>query len=278
MSASTYSGESLCEHDGPKPCMRKAYYAYAGRVWCGAHSRKHAPMRAALPKRPKDPFPLGAVLDAAHVHGTGRVVLQQMRMMKPVVQLENFVCVFPNYRHANRRDGMGMATLSPMSLGPVEHEQPGLPPAKNLENFYQFSKRFEGEDDDAAFHQSKVDGYLLETPQRHKLKGKRCLYWSWVDKNGVERKLSRVKARVFYCTFYEQLAREQDEWRILKQMVQLESYNVQIVGYDARLVAPTKEALWREYHLEDASFGHELTLYAMLVLHESEWPWLSAPL
>jgi hypothetical protein len=273
-----YSGDSLCQHPGVAPCRRKAYFEHAGVVLCGAHSRKHAPTRVALPKRPKAPFDLTSVREAARDNGTGQVVMQKMRMMKSVVQLPDFVCVFPNCRHAGRKDGIGMATLSPMRLGPVNHKQPGLPPAKNLENFWQGSKRFEGEDDDAAFHQSKIEWYLMETPQRHKIKGKPCLYWSWVNKDGTEVRMSRLRARLFYCTFYDELVRDKDEWRILKQMVQQETYNIQIVGYDARPVAPTKEAIWAEYNNEKASYGHELVLYTMLVLPECDWPWMSAPL
>ena len=44
----------------------------------------------------------------------------------------------------------GCPALSPMRLGPVEHKQPGLPPAKSLENWWQAGKVYPSEADAAT--------------------------------------------------------------------------------------------------------------------------------
>jgi hypothetical protein len=59
-------------------------------------------------------------------------------MMKNPEHIEGFLKVFPNYKHQNRQDGFGCMKLSPKYLGPVDHGQPDLPPALNIENFHQY--------------------------------------------------------------------------------------------------------------------------------------------
>ena len=54
-----------------------------------------------------------------------------------------------------------------MNLGPIDHCEPGLPAAQNLENFYQFAKIFEGETP-VMEQLIRNNGYLSE-PQRHKI-------------------------------------------------------------------------------------------------------------
>ena len=279
MSSPPYFGQFNCHSlklDG-RPCEHKAYYRVGYDLLCGQHSRKHTHKRVQLPKMKKAPFDLAAQLETAkEVHG-GRVKLQRIAMMKAVTQIEGWVCVFPNFRHGNRRDGFGIPQLSPMSLGPVEHGQPGLPPAKNLENFYQQSKRFGSEKDDDAFHQAKVAGYLDPVPHRHKIKKQRPIYWSWIDAQGVEHKLTYIQSRYFYCKFYEELAKQTEQWKRLYEMVKVTGLSTQICGYDAFPIEPTKEAITAAYLDPAHPFGHERVLFAMLVLEQEDYPWREAP-
>lgn len=64
----------------------------------------------------------------------------KMNMMKDIGFVTGYINIFPNFKHGNRRDGIGLPSLSPKSIGPVDHGQPGLPLALNLENFHQGNK------------------------------------------------------------------------------------------------------------------------------------------
>lgn len=255
-----FSGEALCG------CGRRAYYGVPRGPMCGRCSRKYLPLRKALPKRKKPEFDMEKHM--AELHADGGVVLQKMRMMKSVEQKTGWLCVFPNNRHGSRKDGYGCSELSPMQLGPVKHNQPGLPDALNLENFWQQSKRFASETDE-QFITAQRAGFIDPVAHRHKIKGEKPLYWSWKDE-----KLEYVVARQFYCNYYERLAKETESFRTLKRYHITQRLNLQICGYDAYEVAPTKDALEQAYLNGAKSFGHELVLFSMLVLlNEDDYPW-----
>lgn len=133
-----------------KACRNKAYYIEkgTGNYLCGTHTASRIKMPK-IPAAQKRAEALAAVAARADViaaareynHANGRrgaVILYRMRMMKPIVYRSGFEAVFPNNKHGNRMDGLGLAALSPMQLGPVVHGQPhGLPDALNLENAWQ---------------------------------------------------------------------------------------------------------------------------------------------
>ena len=78
---------------------------------------------------------------AARIHNRqGVVILFKMQHKKAVGFEDGYLNVFPNYNHENRKDGYGCPSLSPMILFPVDHGQPVLPVAQNLENFHQGNK------------------------------------------------------------------------------------------------------------------------------------------
>ena len=164
-----YHGECLCEatyKDG-RECQNGAYYVgstFRNKVkrdecvmtiqkfyLCGTHSRSAT--RTELPKNPHAKT-LRDMEFAAHevrvvqaagqrkaAGKRGRVTGCKMRMLKPVPLSEGVRNVFPNYRHAKRTDGYGCPALSPMCLGPVEHNEPGVPPSKTIENYHKVSFR-----------------------------------------------------------------------------------------------------------------------------------------
>jgi hypothetical protein len=265
-----YSGEHPCFSNS---CNKKAYYRIGTAMYCGHHSRPRAVIRATLPKRPKAPFDLDAQIAGAKALAGGQVRLQKMGMMRAVTQEPGWVCVFPNNKHANRKDGIGMASLSPMRLGPVQHGQPGFSPAQNLENFWQGSKRFAGESE-GDFQTAKEAWFFDLVPRRHKVKGEKPLYWSWVSSDGTEHKLDYVTARQFYCHFYEELVLTRGEWLHLCALSLRHKMNIQICGYDAEPIEPTKEAIYQAYLDPSTSFGHERVLFAMLVIkREEDYPW-----
>jgi hypothetical protein len=146
-----YYGEHNCQSlkKSKEACQNKAYYANLNqKLVCGVHSKEGH--RTDLPKNPDQK--MLAVKHLAEHHATveeqavknrescrrGHVICSKMQMMKAVDDHEGYLKIFPNFKHGNRADGMGLPSLSPMSLGPIHHGQPNLPPAKNLENFHQF--------------------------------------------------------------------------------------------------------------------------------------------
>ena len=152
-----FSGETTCTRPG---CKRKAYYyivvpqrSHKKQYLCGAHSRKFQNVRSDMKKRSakdkaeqtkrKLEAEMPAILEAQRVNQEnkqrgGQIVLDQLkgRFGHPVDQV-GFFKIFPNHKHQNRLDGFGCKSLSPKVMGPINHGQPTLPPAKNLENLHQ---------------------------------------------------------------------------------------------------------------------------------------------
>lgn len=293
-----YHGETPCDSVG---CSRVAYYRAGDRCLCGAHSRKIT-HRKELPVNPDKEKNLLALLDDRHQrvqrvgvynkeHGRkGKVVLSKLLMRRQPEHMDGYLKVFPNFRHGHRRDGYGCPALSPMSLGPVHHGQPGLSPAKNIENMHQANKVFREDIDPAtgdptqAFFALQRAMYESETPMRHKPKtfadfkkkekhGRRPNapeYSVWRDATGTPQKFTYIESRQFYCTFYERLAKPTYEFRYLQELIR-EGVNLQIIGYDAYM--PEDGDIEKCYLDASRPFGHELVLYTMLVFPAEEYPW-----
>jgi hypothetical protein len=282
------------------PCGNRAYFRSAGLgLVCGVHARADegaeplAPnphkKRIAREKRARD---RAAVEDAARANSRaglrGALTVSKLRMMRAPEDQSGFMKVFPNNRHGGRADGFGCPSLSPMRLGPVAHGQPGLPPARNLENFHQGNKVFRGETDpggapSAGWAVTQLAMYASDEPQRHKAAagtvagdGRRRnapLYSVWRGPDGGPRRFSYIESRQFYCGFYERLATAPGseaaaDLEALRACLDA-GYNLQIVGYDARPVGDI-QAMYLD---PSAPFGHELVLYALLALDPADYPW-----
>ncbi|BAU80020.1 hypothetical protein A9K97_gp331 [Tokyovirus A1] len=286
-------GEISCEKEG---CKNKAYWELLEEnsslaFVCGVHSRKKE--RVALEKVPQKERKekleetlsshRKTVRRAARKNkGRGNLGLFRMRMMKEVPLQEGWLNVFPNFRHQNRRDGLGCMSLSPMSLGPVEHVHPELPPAKNIENFYQGSKVFSEEVDKeknptALFYENRERLFSDEVPHRHKYKGTGKnknipLYFLWTNVNGEEERLGYVESRQTYCNFFERLAAETEDFKELCHL-QDSGVNLMFCGYDAHDIK--SQTLEEAYLDPSVPFGHERVLYTMLALRDTpeEYPW-----
>ena len=195
-----------------------------------------------------------------------------------------FRLVYPNNKHGGMRDGYGCPALSPMRLGPVRHGQPGLPDAKNIENFHQGNKCYAAECDGQppgpgkAFVENRLSMYLDSEPHRHKMladgpvkRGEKPLFSVWVTAAGEEKRLTYVESRQLYCAYYERLAAETAEFKQLRLWL-ADGYNLQICGYDAFEMTLTEQGIEQAYLDDRAPFGHERVLAAMLA---SKWqaPW-----
>lgn len=141
-----FHGERPCAREG---CPNRAYYQLDKQYWCGVHSKRDAAARRPLPKDPqasskrqkllqthKDAV-LNVPVDAPR---PGKISCHRMLMMRQVPLEGRWLNVMPNRKAMSRTDGVGMPILSPMLLGPVNHRQPGVPAALNLENYHQGNK------------------------------------------------------------------------------------------------------------------------------------------
>ena len=314
--ATIYYGEINCQQPN---CRNHAYYATATNYYCGTHSRKLT--RTELPERPTAE---AAALKAAlhqnqqnkietarlvniNANQPGRVTLSRILMMKEPEQIDGFIKVFPNYKHQSKTESLqpsietgaapsllsgglmafGCARLSPMSLGPVDHGQPGWPPARNLENFHQGSKCFPCETNanglpTQAYYQNRLQLYNDTTPHRHKFSTApkaAPLFFVWIDKAGREHRLNYIQSRQFYCNFYQRLVTQESDYYQLQQLL-ARGYNLQICGYDAHPIVlqstseTTATCIERVYLDPSKPFGHERVLFTMLTLPPSDYPWI----
>jgi len=272
-------------------CANKAYWEYNGKYLCGVHSRGKD--REALPKGPKVAPDFSEHLEeverAAEANQDrrkkGQVRLTQMRMRKATPLYPGYINVYPNYRHANRKDGYGCPELSPMCLGPVKHGQPGVLSSLNLENFHQGNKVFPCEYDKEedqilmTFYRTRSQMYRDPVPHRHKLFGEKKskippLFSLWVDSDGEEHRCSYVESRQFYCTFYQRLAMKTEALSKLVEWLE-QGYNLNICGYDApNAEALSKEQIEKLYLSTSKPFGHELVLCTMLTVPAKSYPWI----
>jgi len=284
-----YHGESQCQahkRDGGV-CTNKAYYSQYGQYLCGVHSQES--VRLKLPINPHKNEIKQVQVDANmkevdrqaldnKTHGQkGVVTCYHMRMMKPIDNKMGFLNVFPNAKHGKRTDGLGMSSLSPMKMGSIDHGQPNLPPAMNLENMHQGNKVFPSEVGDdgqptAQFYENRLVMYRDPIPHRHKdSSGHKNIpvYSVWVTQQGQELHLSYIESRQIYCHFYEQFALKSIDFHKLRQLIS-NGYNLQICGYDAYV--PTGDM---DVHYLDSSrpFGHEMVLYTLLMLEPRQYPW-----
>lgn len=302
-----YYGAVPCEgrtKDG-KACTNGAYYTTTlinangkrGKksYRCGVHSKNHK--RQKLPKDPDAELKrqqlyaerqaLVETVAKRNFPKPGNVIVTKLLMMKRPKHHDGYLKVFPNFRHANRKDGFGCASLSPKSLGPIDHGMPGIPVALNLENYHQAAKVFAHEVDQegnvtAETLELRKKLYQDPVPHRHKYpasvlkkltKDKNInvpLFSLYYDKNGAEHRYSYLQCRYFYCHWYEKLAPQQQEFKQL-QHYQTQGYNLQIVGYDGY---PVTKDLYTHYLDTSRPFGHELVLYSLLAIDNPvEYPW-----
>lgn len=284
-----YYGENICQGEtkNGKKCANFAYYIKNDKILCGVHCRKD---RIKLPVNPNKNKIEEEQLEAEYKcienialknkkNGKkGEVIVTKLKMMKKPEDVKGYLKIFPNYKHQSRKDGFGCSSLSPKSLGPIDHGMSNLPIAKNLENYHQFAKIFSFEKDDVLT--KRIEGYSSNIPQRHKYDRKMLLkhgknvniplYSIYYDKDEKEHRYSYLECRYFYCHWYEKLAPETQDFKKLIEMIN-DGYNLQIIGYDGYNIVDT---LVNHYIDISKPFGHELVLYSLLVCNNpSEYPW-----
>jgi hypothetical protein len=297
--ADPFYGESVCVEtvkSTKNACANFAYYKNPdGKYLCGVHSKKDN--RITLLKNPDREKNRLAELKRRMKIGKqrakenkkngqkGDIIITKLKMMRPPVYVEGYSMIFANYKHQNRKDGYGCMRLSPKSLGPVVHNMPNLPIAKNLENFHQFAKFWKFELDEEGnikeeYVRYREDGYKSNIPMRHKYPKSDVLkknnkklaqeFAMFYDQNGKERRYTYMESRYFYCHFYEKLASKENDFKKLQKSLK-NGFNLNIVGYDGYHV---DKSLWECYNDVRRPFGHELVLYTLLTVENPEnYPW-----
>lgn len=283
-----YYAEQICsaiKKDGER-CKNKAYYQPS---LCGVHCRTD---RVELPKNPKakenkeeelrnhEETVKETMKENKKNKKSGKIIMTKLYMRQELPLKTGFLNIFPNYRHGNRKDGIGMPTLSPFNLGPVDHGEPNFPSAKCIENYYQFSKVFpeelEGDKVKSEFYKLRRRMFLSQEGQRHKIKGVKPAFSIYFDKDGKEHRYDYIGSRQFYVRQYVKLASLEDEFKQLEKLVK-DGYNINIVGYDAHgdissddenLASKLKD----KYKDPSRPFGHEIVLFTMLTLAKEDYP------
>lgn len=300
-----YKGESVCSK-----CSRKCYWQVGKDYFCGFHADKTK--RIALKPNPniaeqrKEKYTLflkeaQKFCDRGKV---GKLIVRRSKMFGETILEKGYFTVLPNFRAKSSSNLIIAAKeLSPMFLGPIIHGQKDLPDSCNLENFHQFNKVFSCEVDEdenvlPIWFERQLEGYNNPVPQRHKL-GKtkaehlkaigkssdenpnHCLYSLFKNpKTDKLQKYSYLKSRVFYCTYYERLVKNQDKYKMLLKMYK-SGAKLLISGFDARNVdSATIDDIYDWYNDAARPFGHEMVLYTMLKLHDQPemYPWRNTKL
>lgn len=206
-----------------------------------------------------------------------------MHMMRNPGFVSGYMNIFPNFNHGNRKDGLGLPSLSPKAIGPVDHKQPGLPIALNLENFHQGNKVFRDEIDQNGnptkdFYDTRIAMYQDPIPHRHKDNAKTSsgnknipIFSVWITPDGKENRIDYFTSRQFYCTFYERATLNNPDYQDLMKKLE-DGYSLRICGFDAYPI-PAKSSIEDCYKDISLPFGHELVLYTMLTEDPKMWPW-----
>ena len=198
--------------------------------------------------------------------------------------------VFPNDKHGPTKEGYGCPALSPKQMGPVKHNMSMLPPAKNLENYHQFSKFFfkdnlDGEDGTPSMQWlvRRIAAYNDPHAHRHTESAKKLMEkyhnydndWAkavYFNHEGHHKIFSYLESRYFYCWHYAMLAKQTDEFKQIEAWLS-EGYNILIWGFDGYVEGITKPI---QEHYEDITrpFGHEMVLYCLLSITDTkQYPW-----
>lgn len=190
--SSHFYGEEQCSVNklSGEQCTNKAYFLCDKKhLTCGIHKKKFESAGKKVVELSKNPNAKKEKEDAMKSHEAsikkakkenvaenrkGDIMLSKLQMRKAVEYTPGYLKIFPNFRHANRKDGKGIPELSPITLGPVLHGQPGLPKCKNLENFHQGNKVFTeelapgGKKPNKKFFEHQLAMYRDAVPWRHK--------------------------------------------------------------------------------------------------------------
>lgn len=204
--------------------------------------------------------------------GIGHVVCHKLYQ---VAQYPMHLLVIPNVRFGRHPyvhfDGY---SLSPGVLGPVDHQQPGLPMATTLRHFIQGSAARVGRhinpDGRTLSESFYVERRAVYTGQTN-IVGGTVAFFVHVGKDGVERHLTEFEFRSIACTHYERLVSKTKAYAKMRKKIN-EGYNIVVAGPSAQEFDVYTDAA-ATYSNPKRAFGHECVLATMLALPPNKWPW-----
>lgn len=304
-----FYGDLKCTHktaSGNK-CNNKAYYIDKEKYGCGVHSKKET--RKELPKRSiKELKKIEDKRIKDHDKTLVKtdnpdIILTKMYMMKMVNMIPNYLNIFPNHKHQNRKDGFGCSSLSPKSMGPVDHKQEGLPIALTIEVYHQNNKVFPFEINSKGeltkeFVTNQINGYERKEPWRYKYGKNKEDHIKKLKKMGIDNiniplfsvhkdekgnyiKYTYIESRWFYCSQYERFALKDKNFKKILKL----GFNINIIGYDSYPIKTTdnlQNELLKMYKDKRYPFGHELVLASLLCkewgkIKETPWNIIGKP-
>jgi len=314
-------------------CINGGYYQQDDRILCGVHLNKgrafvELPKATAKEKRELNRVrqeQMDRKIEVARLinfneNKQGHVRLRRIIPRKKPIISDGWQTIFPNfYSSMYANYGIPLPTLSPMfGRGKINHGQPGLPYAENIENLWQSARVFTCELDEKGnpgrlFYENRLKFLRDRTPHRRKYRQtprNRIEYLVWTKSDGSEMRISYVESRFLYCYFLSKaIIQFPDEIYFLFHL-RYEGVNIEIQGPDALPLIDEekqdfKESLSLEYRaprrfLQDGinsnkvildlngaenennaitnQFGHEKVVAAMLTMEEKDWPWKNVQL
>lgn len=218
--------------------------------------------------------------DNKHQNKKGSITICNVKPTENLVEIDGSIDVFTNIKDKHRMKGFVCSSLSPRSLGPIDHGMPNLPPARSLSNYYQFAMIYDFETKKDAFQLRKEAyasdiAYSCKYPEKVMMMAKQknlhqptcSLYYT---KTGKKRYYDNIQARYFFCHWYEKLVHENKDFIELKRL--------RDDGCNLRIISYTKHDLFddlNEYYLNPfTSFSHEFVLYVLLTIEDrNDYPW-----
>jgi hypothetical protein len=299
---------AICEAikgDGA-PCGKKAKWIANEKRYCGIHVKKFPDRVEIDPKPEKKKKPVkkatlggegsGSTSEAgllnAHQQsvieaqrenrkkkkpmGTITITVAEGRKMGPLI--DGFERIYTDPRNVSKRDGMLVPELHPARIGPIEHDQPTLPPAKNLEVFHRANQVY-SETAGKTFHTNQVKAYGEEKPKR--AAGKPLVFYMWrVPPNHPkgevvdfaeckELHLTPLDGREIYSKTYHKMVCRSAAFMDLVRRMEL-GYNLDIVSVSKMEGSQAEcEALYRDL---SRPFHYTHVLYMMLLYVSKKAP------
>lgn len=336
MSQIIYYGQQACsatvKSTGSR-CNNGGYYQQNDRIFCGVHLNKRKsfiqlPKATAKEKKDIDRIRQEEIdrnIEVARLINFNQGKQGQLRLRRIVARKKPIIsngwrAIFPNYYSSMCMNyGIVLPTLSPMFFrGKINHGQPNLPCAMNIENLWQSARVFTCELDNAGnpgplFYENRLKFLRDKVPHRRKYRQtaeNKIEYLVWTKADGKEIRLSYVESRFLYCYFLSKAIMQFPDEIYFLFHLRHEGVNIELQGPDALpLINEEKQDFKTSLDLEYRAprrfikdhtngtevlldlngarsmlkaitnqFGHEKVVATMLTIEEKDWPWNKAKL
>lgn len=279
------------------------------KYMCGRHARLYDPASSPLPINPMKKI-IEQQVTRMHMRlceqaaeerkrdgKMGSVFLGKLAAGKRRKPISGVMDVFPNNTSTYREDGWAFPELCAQKIGPIYHEDPKTYPAKKLGNFksgcdvYAFENDEETQLPKAIWWQRREALFDDYTPRKSKFRNEELAlismtnigaplysyHWNMFEPDESKRKFEKfsiVESRQFFCHFYEKIVQFYSSFIYLKNQM-FNGYDICICGMGAYPTSATVEAIHAAYRNPCKEFGHEMTLFTMLVLWDRPflYPW-----